>query len=86
MALGQANPQAKILWHLDKVLEWKNTGKTSQFCLRLIQQTSVIITVHGVLLLVGEKKPRHALLRDNEEAVKKKCVMLALKQSIGRWW
>jgi radical SAM protein with 4Fe4S-binding SPASM domain len=28
MALGQANPQAKILWHLDKVLEWKNTGKT----------------------------------------------------------
>lgn len=28
MALGQCNPQAKILWHLDKVIEWKNTGKT----------------------------------------------------------
>lgn len=28
MALGQCNPQAKILWHLDRVQEWNNTGKT----------------------------------------------------------
>ena len=26
MSLGQCNPQAKILWHLDKVNEWNNTG------------------------------------------------------------
>lgn len=28
MSLGQCNPQGKILWHLDRVLEWKNTGQT----------------------------------------------------------
>lgn len=28
MALGQCNPQGKILWHLDRVQEWNTTGKT----------------------------------------------------------
>lgn len=28
MALGQCNPQAKILWHLDRVIEWQKTGTT----------------------------------------------------------
>jgi radical SAM protein with 4Fe4S-binding SPASM domain len=27
MSLGQANPQAKILWHLDRVHQWNITGK-----------------------------------------------------------
>lgn len=27
MSLGQANPQAKILWHLDRVHQWNTTGK-----------------------------------------------------------
>ncbi len=29
MSLGQCNPQQKILWHLDRVVEWQKTGKTS---------------------------------------------------------
>lgn len=29
MALGQCNPQSKILWHLDRVAEWQATGSTS---------------------------------------------------------
>lgn len=28
MSLGQCNPQSKILWHLDRVREWQNTGTT----------------------------------------------------------
>ena len=29
MALGQCNPQSKLLWHFSRVVEWEKTGDTS---------------------------------------------------------